>query len=70
MMENNKIYELSEWNKSDEKVIGTYDTLEEAEQSAEEYIEDNKVYGDMIISKWNDNLDMYMPVKWYVKECV
>ena len=70
MMENNKIYELTEWNKSNEKVIGTYDTLEEAEQSAEEYIEDNKVYGDMIISKWNDNLDMYMPCKWYVKECV
>lgn len=70
MMENNKIYELSEWNKSDEKIIGTYDTLQEAEQSAGEYIEDNKVYGDMIISRWNDNLNMYMPCKWYVKECV
>ncbi len=61
MMERKK-YELSDWYK-DENIIGTYDTMAEAEEAAEQFIADTDAICDLIISCWNDNLNVYMPVK-------
>lgn len=57
-----KKYELSDWYEG-ELIIGTYDTMAEAEKSARQFIADTDGECDLAISKWNDNLNMYMPIK-------
>ena len=57
-----KKYELSDWYEG-ENIIGTYDTIAEAEKVAQKFIADTDGECDIIISSWNDNLNMYMPVK-------
>ena len=56
-------YELSFWYGRNEIVIGTYRNIKDAEKHIQQFIDDvNREY-DIVISKWNNNLNMYMPVK-------
>lgn len=56
-------YELSFFHGRNEIVIGTYRSIKDAEKHIQQLIDDiNREY-DIVISKWNDNLNMYMPVK-------